>query len=532
MGLPPQNPPPPSPPNPQDPRAQRDYARAWAKAQREQVRSQVHAQRQYWRWYWRGAYRPSIIRPLILIAIGVVALLIETGRLSGYAVWSWYVQWWPLVLIAIGVVLLLEYFFDRSPYRRRVGGFWVLLILLVLFTGWGGHAAWRWGPHGVHWGANGNDMLFFFGTEHDHDIQTTHAMAGNASITVNNPRGSVNITPATDDQVHLSAHEEVFTSRNGNAQKIFTEVTPVFAGANGVLSLTVPAHQGTQVDLTLAVPVTALVTVNAGRGDVVITGLKGAAAVNSGHGSVKLDGLGGDARVHMGDGNSDFAAHDISGQVFVSGRAGDATLSEIKGQTTLNGEFYGDLHLEQMGGPVSFSSSRTQFNVPKLTGDLTLDSGNLTASGLQGPVRVITRSKDIELTGVSGDLRLENSNGDVSVVAAAPLGNMQIANHTGDLSVTVPASASFTVSASTTDDSDVNTGFPLTTSTSNGRKQVTGTVGKGGVMLNLSTTHGDLNLDKSGIGASFTNPPSPRAADHKIRHLKMPKVPVAPPTIQ
>lgn len=533
MGVPPQYPPPPNPQGPQDPRAQRDYARAYARAQREQARNQAHAQRQYWRWYWGGAYRPSIVRPLILVAIGVIALLIEMGRLAGYQVWNWYVQWWPLLLIAIGVVLLLEYFFDRGPYRRRIGGFWVVLILIILFTGWGGHSAWHWGANGSQWGMNGNNMLFLFGAEHDHDVQATHAVAANAAITINNPRGDVNITPSTGNQVHLIAHEQVFTSSSKDAQKTFSEISPVFTDAEGVLSVTVPAHRGTNVNLTLAVPKTASVTVNAGHGGVTVTGLRGAATVNSSAGDVKFDGLGGDAHAHMSDSDSDFSAHNIGGQVFLSGQAGDVTLSEIKGQTTLDGEFFGDLHLEQMSGPISFSSSRTQITLPKLTGDMTMDSGDLTANGLQGPVRMLTRSKDIELTGVSGDLHLEDSNGDVGVTMAAPLGNIQIANRTGDLSVTVPANSSFTVTASTTGDSDLSTDFPLTVTQDGGQKQITGSVGKGGVMLNLSTTHGDLNLSKGGAEAETPGAATVSApVKGKVRHIKMPKIPVAPPVNQ
>ena len=72
------NPPPYPPPySPQDARRQ---ARDWARAQREQMRAQRH----YWR-HWYGNRRPSVVGPVLLLSIGIIALLLETGHMSAAA---------------------------------------------------------------------------------------------------------------------------------------------------------------------------------------------------------------------------------------------------------------------------------------------------------------------------------------------------------------------------------------------------------------------------------------------------------------
>src|SRR5690242_9762157 len=154
---------PPYPPNsgqytPNSPEEARRQVQQYARYQHDQAR----AQRQYWRAYWRGGRRPSIIGPIILLAIGIIALLVELGRLNGYAIWNWYVQWWPLLLIALGIISLAEYFFDRrDPYaRRRTGGGLVFLIVILLLVGWGAHSARHWG-HRI--GVNDNDFWFMWG---------------------------------------------------------------------------------------------------------------------------------------------------------------------------------------------------------------------------------------------------------------------------------------------------------------------------------------------------------------------------------
>jgi DUF4097 and DUF4098 domain-containing protein YvlB len=510
MSTPPNPPSPGQYPPPNSPRDARRYARA---------------QRQYWQAYWRGGRRPSIIGPIILLAIGIIALLVELGRLNGYAIWNWYVQWWPLLLIVLGLISLAEYFFDRrDPYaRRRTGGGLVFLIVILLLVGWGAHSARHWGHH---IGMDNNDFWYMWGQEHDNDIQMDQAVPANGSVLVQNPRGDVTITPSTDGQLHLRAHEIVHTASDDDAQKAFDAIHPQIETSGTNVTVSVPSHRGSAVNLALEVPEASQVTVNADRGDVAIEGLKKNADVTAPRGDVKFDGIGGDVHARMRDG--DFSAHAIGGQVFLNGHAGDVTLSEIKGQTTLDGEFFGDTHLEEMDGPIHFHSSRTTIDLPRLGGDLTLNSDDLQATQTGGPLRIVTRSKNIDLTQAAGDIHIENSNGDINITAAAPLGNIDITNRTGDLTLTVPENASFSVTASTTEDNDLETDFPLQVATSGNQKQISGSVGNGGVHLDLTTRHGDLQLRKGSAETAAPTPPKPPKTSGPVRHLRPPNHPVAP----
>jgi hypothetical protein len=504
--------------------------RDWARAQRDQAR----AQRQYWRAYWRGGRRPSILGPIVLVAIGVIALLVETGRMNGYSVWNWYMQWWPLLLIAAGLFSLLEYFLDRGdPYAgRRTGGGLVSLLLLILLVGWAGRSAHWWGPMGRSLGVNRNDFMFMFGEEHDNDMQIDQAAAANGTVNVQNPRGDVTVTASTDGQIHLSAHQVVHVSSDKEAQKAFEEVRPQITASGTGSIINVPSKGGASVDLTLEIPEKSFLTVNAQHGDVSVEGMKNNVDVTDGQGDVKIDGLTGDVHARMSDG--DFSSHAIDGQVYLNGHAEDVTLSEIKGQAVMDGEFFGDTHLEQMGGAVHFHSTRTSIDLPKLNGDLTMDSDDLTANETVGPARIVTRSKNIELTQAAGDLHIENSDGDVNVTASAPLGNIDIENRTGGLTLTVPENAGFSITGNTTDDDDLETDFPLSVTTSGNQKQISGTVGSGSVKLDLSTTHGNLELRKG--SAEIAAPPSPPAPPEPptsgtrgpLKHLRAPKTQAAP----
>ena len=91
----------------------------------------------------RGLRRGSILGPILLIAIGVIFLLVQTGRLDQAHVWDWYGHWWPFLLVAAGLVMLGEWAVDqflmrdpqRPPYRRSLGGGIFLLILFFSIAG-------------------------------------------------------------------------------------------------------------------------------------------------------------------------------------------------------------------------------------------------------------------------------------------------------------------------------------------------------------------------------------------------------------
>ncbi len=511
-------------PPPYSPRDARRQARDYARAQRDQARAQ--------RQYWRGYRRSSITGPIVLVAIGIIALLVETGKLSGYQFWGWYNRWWPVLLIGVGLVLLGEYFLDRnSPYagRRSAGGI-VWIIILIAAFGAVNHYGTYHAPFSWNFGDdNNNDSDDFFsmmGEEHNNDIQMDAVAAANAAVNIQNPRGDVTITASSDDRMHVRAHQVVHSSSDSDARKTFEAVTPklINSGASAVLS--VEGRNNARVDLTVELPSGASTTVDAGRGDVTVEGLKTGSDVTASHGDVKFDNLGGNVHARMDHG--DISAHQIAGDVTVDGHISDVTLSEVKGNVTLNGEFFGDTHLEQVGSAVRFHSSRTDLTIPKLQGDMTMDSSDLNINQAAGPVRIITRSKDIDLSQLSGDAHIENNNGDVNITTVAPLGNLQVSNRTGNISVTVPENASFSITASNSD-GDLHTDFPLNMTNSGDRKSAQGQVGTGGPHLELSTGHGDLQLRKGGPSSLVPPaPPIPPVPPTGAKRLHAPSAPAQP----
>jgi DUF4097 and DUF4098 domain-containing protein YvlB len=511
-------------------REARWQAKQAARAQRDAWKAQARAQKDYYRSYWRGWHRPTFVGPLILLSIGVIALLMSMGKLDPAEFWGWYARWWPLLLIVMGGLLLAEHFLDwNRPWggRRSTGGI-VWLVILMIGLGWVSREGHLMGPFSWEFsGDDGDNFWNWMGAEHDNDVQIDQVLtASKPVVTIDDPQGDVTITASTDNTMHLRAHQMVHRDSDSEAQKLFAELKPKVEASGGGAVITVPEKQGARVDLTLELPASSFATITAGHGDVTADGLNGGVQVTDKHGEVKLEDIGGDAQGHLDHG--DFSAHNVQGRVLVDGHGDDVTLSQIQGEVTINGDFFGDIHLEQIAAAIHYHSSQTSLDIPRLAGALTLDKSDLSVSQASGPVRVIAKSKDIDLTQIAGDAHIEDSNGDVNVVAVNPLGNIQITDHTGNVIVTMPESANFSVTGSTSGDEQVRTDFPLKMSTDGGRQTLDGAVGHGGVQLQLETDHGNLELRKGdNTSLALTPPKAPRPPEEPAapRHFKAPAAP-------
>ena len=499
----------------------REQARAQARAQRDAYRAQ--------RDYMRAQRRPSVVRPLILIAIGILALLIETGKISGPAFWDWYVRWWPLLLIGLGLLSLGEWWIDRdSPYgSRRVGSGIIFLIILMAMLGSASHRVrnnrgWQWLQN-----QSGDDDFSFhmFGQEHDADVTLDQAIPANAAVRIRNPHGDVLLSASTDGRVHVTAHDVAYASSDKDGKRQLERVAPKLNVSGSTVEIESADINGAHADLTVSVPEGVSLDIDAGHGDVSVDGSKGAVKVDSGHGDVKLNNLEGPVTAHMSKG--DVSATGVSGPVAIDGRMNDVTLSNIKGNVAINGDFFGDMHLQDIASPVSLHSSRTDIKMEAITGDLTLDKGDLNFKNVTGPVRVVTHSSDVEGTLVRGATHIENSNGDVSLSVVAPVGDVDVHNDNGSIDLTLPAQTGFNLDASTAN-GDLSTDFDVPTTGSDDRHTASGKVGAGGSRISVVSSRGDVHIKKAGSVAASSDEtndgnegkrPSPPKPPKSARHL-------------
>ena len=538
-----------APPYSPDPRVQREQERAWAEAQRDQARAQ-REQAKAWNQYQRNASRQqaramrqqarmaaeaqraqmrawrqstrsqSIIGPLLLIAVASGALLVYSGRISLLGLTEWLARWWPLVLIAAGLLRLLEWAIARSqaesrgvPVRFAIGGGTVWLLILISALGLAAQGGIHHVGNGWNFGWNGDNLNEIFGSKHEEDAAAvSHSIAANGTLEIHSDRGDVTVEGTSDDGlVHLAEHKEVFASDDGKADKLLSGLNPEFSGTDSALVLRVSGPDSSSAALNLTVPRGVHVVLNSNHGDVGVHSLHAPVSINANRGDVDLSAIVGDIQVRTNSRHGEVQIHSVEGSVQINGSGDEINLNDIRGTVAVNGDFFGSGHLQHVSNAVNYNAGRIGFTAQRIDGDISFDSDDeFTARGVNGPVTVHTRSRNITLERVSGDVQVTNSSGHVSITAVPPTGAITVTNRDGDVTLSLPASAKFSLAADTTDGS-VQSSFPgaADSTTPSHHGSLTTTVGSGGPPIRISTTHGNIALERNEEGPLPALPPLP-----------------------
>jgi DUF4097 and DUF4098 domain-containing protein YvlB len=450
-------------------------------------------------------YRRSFVGPVILIAIGVLFLLVNMHLIAWPSLGLWFAHYWPVILIAIGVLKLAEYY-TAQQHGYRAPGLGAGTVLLIIFLCMFGFAATK-GSH-VNWNAVGNDMDWdnggwtIWGETYNYNDQIEQPFPDGSNLQVVSDAGSVTVNAWDQKTIRVVVHKKVNSDSQGSADRVNGSTKPTISIADKLLIVNANTTGGgtgrVRSDLEIFLPASAAADISTRRGDIVIRSRAAEVKANTSHGDVTVEDVKGDTTLTARGGSLE--AKNIAGDVIVnSGRLDDTTISDVSGAVKLNGEFTGTTRLSKIAKGVQFTSSRTDLKFGKLDGEMTMDMGQLRANQLAGPFTVVTRSKDINLDDISGDIKVENTNGEVNVnPGKLPLGNIEIDNHRGQVALTLPAAAGFQADLRTRR-GEINSDFPgISVNNNHGEATASGTFGKGGPKVTITNDAGGVYLKKVG----------------------------------
>src|SRR5499427_1446810 len=466
----------------------------------------------------------SFAGAVVLIIVGVVFLLGTMRVLSVSKLAHLFASYWPVLLILWGVIKLIEHQqAQRQGVRASgIGAGGVFLVVLIVVFGLIANQLER-----VNWRGlqneigDDNDFPNIFGESYNFNDHLEQNFPADASLKVINNHGAVSIHASDDNKITVVVRKRVNADNQEDANKYNEETKPTITGAGSLITVDARVEGAgdhpVETDLDISVPRKAPVTINSRRGDINVSGRGGNVDISSQHADTSVDDI--NANVKISQEKGTLKVEQVSGDVHIDGRLNEVSVTDIKGSVQLDGEFQESIKLERIAKTVTFKSSRTDMELSRIGGSLDLDSDELHAEDVTGPLHLTTRSKNIRLDGVSGDIRLQNDNGTVEVVMRV-LGNVQIDNRNGDVQLSVPEKAGFRLDARTRGGEIQSDFSELKVNNDEHEAKASGSVGSGSSHVVLNNEHEGIEIRRA--SATPPTPPVPPAVGKPAKALPAP----------
>jgi len=294
----------------------------------------------------------------------------------------------------------------------------------------------------------------------------TLQVSGPVDLNVTSGSGNITVRTGASSVVHVSAKIRASDhwlgggmSAHGKIQKIQAN-PPIEQTGNSIRIGRIEdreLQQNVSIDYDLTVPAQTRLAANTGSGDQTINGLQLPLTAKSGSGNLTVENIGADVR--LGAGSGDLKITSVKGALNAATGSGNVLATGIAGEITAN-TGSGKVEVEQTGA---------------------------------GNVRVGTGSGNVKLRGVRGGLRVETGSGDIRV-EGEPTGDWRAGAGSGNIELKLPSSASFNIDVRTSS-GELKVNRPVTMQGNLGKHHVQGKVGNGGVLLDLHTGSGDIEVN-------------------------------------
>jgi DUF4097 and DUF4098 domain-containing protein YvlB len=211
------------------------------------------------------------------------------------------------------------------------------------------------------------------------------------------------------------------------------------------------------IDYDVTVPAQTRLNSHTGSGDQAISGLQLPVTAKTGSGNITVEHVTGDTRVSSGSG--DLKINSVKGVLYCDTGSGNVRAQDVAGDVVASAGS-GNIEVQQSAG---------------------------------GSVKAETGSGNIKLNGVKGGLRAQAGSGDIQV-QGEPTSDWRLGAGSGNITLKIPTQASFNIDARTSSGS-LTVHHPITMQGSISHNHLQGKAGNGGVLLDLHTGSGDIEVD-------------------------------------
>jgi hypothetical protein len=228
--------------------------------------------------------------------------------------------------------------------------------------------------------------------------------------------------------------------------------------------------------LRVSIPDGKSVRLNSASADIEASEVSCNLSIESASSDVSLENTTGDAECDISSGDIDITGH--RGMVSIKGASSDLNITDIIGDLNIR-TASGDGVLEKIKGAVNLSTASGDCRIHDVDGDLDISSssGDITVSDVSGSVRTRTVSGNTRLSSLyapQGDFDVESISGDVQIQVSRDFeGQIAVRSLSGSIDSHLPAEIQ-----------------------KYSNSQLRGTIGNGKGRIDVSTTSGDIGIDR------------------------------------
>jgi DUF4097 and DUF4098 domain-containing protein YvlB len=444
----------------------------------------------------------SFAGPIVLIGLGVLFLI--SNVMPEITLWRILADWWPVLLIAFGVIRLIEVLaqVNRGPLppqtSRGMGFGWVIvLVIFGLLLSIPHHVRrgnWHWGPIR----AGGVELL---GQDFDYPVSITTEAGPARKFVLDDVKGTVSVKGTDDSTIRVEGTKIVRAYDRGTADKAndSSQVRVTTDGDTIYLRMAEPPSTNQSqlsVSLDISIPKAMAVETRARSGDLNIESLNAPVTISSQRGEVRVNDITGNVKLDVS--RSDLIrANNVKGTIDLQGDGRDIQLEDVSDQVTINGRFSGTLDFRNLAKPLHFESEQTDFRVEKLPGTINMDLRDLRASDVTGPLRFVTRSRDVHLDGFSGPIEIDLSRGDLDLKPSRnQLARVDVRTQHGNIDVALPSGTKFDLRGQTKQGEVTNDYGEGVVADTQGRAASVRSAQPNGPQISLTTDRGGITVRK------------------------------------
>jgi Putative adhesin len=298
-------------------------------------------------------------------------------------------------------------------------------------------------------------------------FEKTLQVSGTVELEVTSGSGNITVHQGGAGSVYVSAKIHANSGSwlfgGGNADERIQRIEqnpPVAQQGNSIHIGKIEDRDLTKnisIDYDVTVPPQTRLTSTSGSGDLTISGLQLPLTAKTGSGNVTVEHISADSRISSGSG--DLTINSVKGVLYAETGSGNIRTDDLAGDAFVN-TGSGDIQVRQSAG---------------------------------GSVKAQTGSGNIKLQGIKGGLRADAGSGNIQA-EGQPTADWRLSAGSGNITLRVPSQASFNIDARTSSGT-LKVDHPVTTQGTMARNHIQGKVGNGGVLLDVHTGSGDIEVE-------------------------------------